>query len=58
MKALIFAFSLATASSSYAADLKLGDAAPTFSAKNQNGQTFDLSTRKGHWTVLYFYPKA
>lgn len=58
MKSFIFAFSLATATSTYAADLKLGDTAPTFTAKNQDGQTFDLNTRKGHWTVLYFYPKA
>lgn len=58
MKSLIFAASMVIASSAYAADLKVGDPAPTFTAKNQSGQTFDLSTRKGHWTVLYFYPKA
>ncbi|MBC7532653.1 MAG: peroxiredoxin [Oligoflexus sp.] len=58
MKSLILAFSLAAASSTYAANLKLGDQAPNFTGKNQDGQTFDLSARKGHWTVLYFYPKA
>ena len=29
-----------------------------FKALNQKGETFDLASRKGHWTVLYFYPKA
>ncbi len=57
-KSTLFAASLIVASSTYAADLKVGDQAPTFTAKNQAGQAFDLSTRKGQWTVLYFYPKA
>lgn len=39
-------------------DLKVKDNAPTFSAKNQDGKTFDLASRKGQWTVLYFYPKS
>jgi thioredoxin-dependent peroxiredoxin len=38
--------------------LKVGDAAPLFSAKMQDGKDFDLQTRKGKWTVLFFYPKA
>jgi peroxiredoxin Q/BCP len=41
-----------------AADLKVGDKAPIFAAKTQAGADFDLSARKGSWTVLYFYPKA
>jgi peroxiredoxin Q/BCP len=41
-----------------AAELKVGDKAPVFKAKTQTGADFDLSTRKGTWTVLYFYPKA
>jgi peroxiredoxin Q/BCP len=41
-----------------AADLKVGDKAPIFTAKTQTGADFDLSARKGSWTVLYFYPKA
>jgi peroxiredoxin Q/BCP len=41
-----------------AADLKVGDDAPRFNLKNQAGQEFDLNTRQGQWTVLYFYPKA
>lgn len=45
-------------SSSSLADLKAGDLAPHFSAKTHEGKDFDLSSRKGSWTVLYFYPKA
>lgn len=41
-----------------AADLKVGDAAPLFKTKTHDGKDFDLSERKGSWTVLYFYPKA
>ncbi len=41
-----------------AADLKVGDPAPTFKAKTDAGTEFDLQSRKGKWTVLYFYPKA
>lgn len=39
-------------------DLKVGSAAPSFSAQTQEGKTFNLADRKGQWTVLYFYPKA
>ncbi len=39
-------------------ELKLMDPAPIFKAKKQDGSEFDLSQRKGHWTVLFFYPKA
>jgi peroxiredoxin Q/BCP len=41
-----------------ASDLKLGERAPTFRLKTDQGTMFDLQSRKGHWTVLYFYPKA
>jgi peroxiredoxin Q/BCP len=41
-----------------AADLKVGDKAPLFKAKTQDGKEFDLASRKGKWTVLYFYPKS
>lgn len=40
-----------------AASLKVGDIAPDFSLKNQNGKSVSLSQYKGHWVVLYFYPK-
>lgn len=39
-------------------ELKAGDAAPLFTAKTHGGADFDLASRKGQWTVLYFYPKA
>ena len=42
----------------YAADLKVGDPAPNFTAKTQEGKDFELNSQKGHYTVLYFYPKA
>ncbi len=38
--------------------LKIGDPAPVFKAKTDSGADFDLATRKGSWTILYFYPKA
>ena len=38
--------------------LKVGDPAPVFKLKTDEGKDFDLSSRKGFWTVLYFYPKA
>ena len=45
-------------SSSWAQDLKVGDPAPLFKVLTDENKTFELSTRKGEWTVLYFYPKA
>lgn len=51
---LITAFTL----SSFANELKINDNAPIFLASTQTGKTFDLNSRKGKWTVLYFYPKA
>lgn len=41
-----------------AADLKPNDPAPPFKAKTQAGEDFNMASRQGHWTVLYFYPKA
>jgi peroxiredoxin Q/BCP len=41
-----------------AEDLKVGDPAPLFTATTSTGAVFDLASRKGQWTVLYFYPKA
>jgi len=37
--------------------LKPGDAAPDFSAPDQNGNTTSLSDFKGKKLVLFFYPK-
>lgn len=41
-----------------ATELKPGDPAPPFTAKTQDGTDFSLESRKGQWTVLFFYPKA
>jgi peroxiredoxin Q/BCP len=40
------------------AELQAGQPAPLFTAKTQDGADFDLASRKGQWTVLYFFPKA
>ncbi len=37
--------------------LKPGDAAPRFSATDQNGNVISLESLKGKKVVLYFYPK-
>jgi len=37
--------------------LKVGDKAPAFKLKNQDGKTISLSELKGKPVVLYFYPK-
>jgi peroxiredoxin Q/BCP len=38
--------------------LKVGDKAPNFSAKDQDGKTHTLSDYKGKKLVVFFYPKA
>lgn len=38
--------------------LKIGDKAPNFTAKNQDGKTINLFDFKGKKLVLFFYPKA
>lgn len=38
--------------------LKSGEKAPEFSAKDQDGNTINLSDFKGKKLVLFFYPKA
>src|SRR5213594_4808803 len=39
------------------AELRVGDPAPSFEAKNDKGETVRLSDLKGKRIVLYFYPK-
>jgi peroxiredoxin Q/BCP len=39
-------------------NLKLGDKAPNFNAKDQDGKTISLTDFKGKKLVLFFYPKA
>jgi len=41
-----------------AARVSVGDAAPVFQLKTHENKDFDLKSRAGQWTVLYFYPKA
>jgi peroxiredoxin Q/BCP len=41
-----------------ASELKVGDPAPGINLKTEEGKDFNLESRKGEWTVLYFYPKA
>ena len=36
----------------------MGDTAPEFKAQTHENKSFNLASRKGSWTVLYFYPKA
>jgi peroxiredoxin Q/BCP len=38
--------------------LSVGDKAPAFSLKDQNGRTVSLSDFKGRKLLIYFYPKA
>lgn len=38
--------------------LEPGSEAPLFKVSRHDGGEFDLSSRKGKWTVLFFYPKA
>ena len=38
--------------------LKEGDKVPEFSAKNQDGNTINLSDYKGKKLIVFFYPKA
>jgi thioredoxin-dependent peroxiredoxin len=38
--------------------LAVGDKAPAFTLKDQNGKAVKLSGAKGHRVVVYFYPKA
>lgn len=57
-RGLAMALSALSIKSALADTQKVGGPAPQFSAKTHTGENFDLSARKGQWTVLYFYPKA
>jgi peroxiredoxin Q/BCP len=35
-----------------------GSPGPDFTLDNQDGESVSLSDHRGHWVVLYFYPKA
>ncbi len=40
-----------------AAELAPGDPAPAFALKDHENKTHTLDDYRGHWIVLYFYPK-
>jgi thioredoxin-dependent peroxiredoxin len=46
-----------TINNEYMGYLKVGDTAPDFTAKNQDGKEIRLSNFKGKKVILYFYPK-
>lgn len=50
---LLFMFGLTNAQ----AELKVGDAAPVFTLKDQHMKDISLEALRGQWVVLYFYPK-
>lgn len=58
MKATLLALGLLASLSAFATEVKVGDSAPSFTTKTHEGKDFSLDSRKGKWTVLYFYPKA
>ena len=37
--------------------LEIGARAPAFTLANQDGRKVSLNDMRGHWLVLYFYPK-
>lgn len=58
MKSFLFICLFLLISNSSWADLKVGDSAPIFKTKTHEGKDFEMNSRMGFWTVLYFYPKA
>lgn len=54
---LIFAFSLYAMTSLSQSKLSIGDTAPDFTSKDQDGRQITLSSYKGKKVILYFYPK-
>ncbi len=58
-KLALFLSWLPFVTAAHAEPLKVGQPAPTFQLKAQDGSEIDLAARQGQgWTVLYFYPKA
>lgn len=53
-----FLSSLISSAKAFGGPLKVGEPAPLFTAKTHANADFALESRKGKWTVLYFYPKA
>jgi peroxiredoxin Q/BCP len=46
------------AAPAHAGELQAGDPAPLFTARTQDDAEFTLASRRGQWTVLYFYPRS
>lgn len=58
LRSCVFAFlAIFGWSAAHAGSLAVGQAAPPFSLKDQNGKTQRLSDYAGKWLVVYFYPK-
>lgn len=38
--------------------LSVGTTAPDFSLSDHDGNTVDLRDQRGHWVLLWWYPKA
>jgi peroxiredoxin Q/BCP len=38
--------------------LDAGTTAPTFTVVNHEGARFDLTDERGHWVLMWWYPKA
>jgi peroxiredoxin Q/BCP len=38
--------------------LEPGMPAPDFSLPDQHGDTLSLASQRGHWVLLWWYPKA
>ena len=51
------AFSFGTARAADEALPTVGQAAPTFTLPSQTGEEVSLTSYRGKWVVLYFYPK-
>jgi peroxiredoxin Q/BCP len=50
-------FLLLTGLPAYAEQPAMGDAAPDFELKDQDGQMHSIEDYRGQWVALYFYPK-
>lgn len=38
--------------------LAVGTEAPDFTVQDQEGEDFTLSSRRGRWVLMWWYPKA
>lgn len=38
--------------------LPVGTVAPRFELPDQHGQRFSLADQRGHWVLMWWYPKA